>query len=120
MTNQPLVSIIVPVYNVEPYLRKCLDSILAQTYQNWECILVDDGSKDCSGAISDEYANKDNRFIVVHKQNEGVTKARITAFDHSKGELVTFVDADDYVESEYVEKLSKPIVEENVDMVSCN
>lgn len=116
----PLVSIIVPVYNVEPYLRACLDSILAQTYQNWEAVLVDDGSKDQSGTICDEYARRDPRFIVVHKQNEGVAKARITAFEHSKGAYITFIDSDDYVSSEYIEKLSKPIIEDGADMVSCN
>ena len=78
--NNPLISIIVPVYNVEKYLRPCLDSILSQTYTNWEAILVDDGSKDNSGNICDEYAQKDSRFIVVHKENAGVAQARITGF----------------------------------------
>ena len=116
--NNPQISIIVPVYNVEKYIRPCLDSILAQTFTDWECILVDDGSQDNSGKICDEYAAKDTRFIVVHKQNEGVAKARITAFEHSKGELITFIDSDDYVSPEYLEKLSRPIQEEGTDMVS--
>lgn len=116
----PLISIIVPVYNVEKYLRPCLDSILSQTYTNWEAILVDDGSKDNSGMICDEYAQKDSRFIVVHKENAGVAQARITGFENSKGELITFVDADDYVASEYIEKLSAPIITYNVDMSACN
>lgn len=116
----PQISIIVPVYNVEPYLRKCLDSILVQTFTGWECVLVDDGSTDVSGGICDEYAAKDPRFIVVHKHNEGVSEARITAFEHSKGKLVTFIDADDFVSSEYLEKLSKPILEDDADMVSCS
>ena len=73
MTDKPLASIIVPVYNVEKYLRPCLDSILSQTYTNWEAILVDDGSKDNSGKICDEYANKDKRFRVIHKENSGVS-----------------------------------------------
>lgn len=119
MTN-PLISIIVPVYNVEKYLRPCLDSILSQTYTNWEAILVDDGSKDSSGKICDEYAQKDQRFIVVHKENAGVAQARITGFENSKGELITFVDADDYVSNDYLEKLSKPILEDGAEMVSCN
>lgn len=118
--KNPLISIIVPVYNVEKYLRPCLDSILSQTYTNWEAILVDDGSKDNSGKICDEYAQKDNRFIVVHKQNEGVAQARITGFENSKGELITFVDADDYVANDYIEKLSAPIIKNNVDMTACN
>ena len=116
----PLISIIVPVYNVEKYLCSCLDSILSQTYSNWEAILVDDGSKDNSGKICDEYANKDQRFVIVHKQNEGVAKARITAFEHSKGELITFVDADDIIEPDCLEKLSFPIIKDKADMVSCD
>ena len=118
--DNPLISIIIPVYNVEDYIRPCLDSILAQTYTNFEAILVDDGSKDGSGRICDEYAEKDSRFVVVHKENEGVAKARITAFEHSKGELITFIDSDDYVSPLYLEKLSKPIIEEDADMVSCD
>jgi glycosyltransferase involved in cell wall biosynthesis len=114
------ISIIVPVYNTEKYLRSCLDSILAQTFTDWEAVLVDDGSKDQSGAICDEYAEHDLRFVVVHKQNEGVAKARITAFEHSKGELITFIDSDDYVSPEYLEKLAKPIIEDGADMVSCD
>ena len=116
----PKVSILVPIYNVESYLRACLDSIMAQTYKDFEAVLVDDGSIDKSGAICDEYAQRDPRFVVVHKKNEGVAKARITAFEHSTGELITFIDADDYVSPEYVEKLSKPILEDGADMVSCD
>ena len=118
--NNPKVSIIVPVYNTEKYLHACLDSIMAQTFTDFEAILIDDGSTDGSGRICDEYAAKDSRFVVVHKQNEGVAKARITAFEHSKGELITFIDADDYVSPEYLGKLSKPAIEEGADMVSCD
>lgn len=116
----PIISIIVPIYNVEKYLRPCLDSIRAQTFKDFEAVLMDDGSTDNSGLICDEYVQKDNRFVVVHKQNEGAVKARITAFDHSKGEYITFIDADDYVSPVYLEKLISPIMEEGVDMVSCN
>lgn len=116
----PTISIIVPVYNVEEFIRKCLDSILAQTFTDWECILVDDGSSDNSGDICDEYAQRDARFIVIHKENEGIAKARITAYNYSKGELITFIDSDDYVLPEYLELLAKPIIEDDVDMVSCN
>ncbi len=116
----PKISIIVPVYKVEKYLRRCLDSIINQTFIDWECILVDDGSPDNSGKICVEYAKKDKRFIVVHKQNEGVAKARITAFENSTGELITFIDSDDYVSELYLENLSKPIIENDADMVSCN
>ena len=116
----PKVSVIVPVYNVEPYLRRCLDSILAQTFTDFEAILVDDGSTDGSGAICDEYAATDSRFVVVHKGNEGVAQARLTAFEHSKGELITFVDADDYVSPEYIRVLADTVEKENADMVSCD
>ena len=116
----PKVSIIVPIYNTEKYLRPCLDSILAQTYKDFEAILVDDGSTDGSESICDEYAQQDSRFVVVHKQNEGVAKARITAFEHSKGEMITFIDSDDYVSPDYLSILSKPIIEGDADLVSCN
>ena len=115
----PRVSIIVPVYNVEKYLCPCLDSIGAQTFTDFEAVLVDDGSTDNSGEICDEYAAKDTRFVVVHKQNEGVAKARITAFEHSKGELVTFIDSDDIVDSSYLEKLYNPIVNNSVGITCC-
>lgn len=116
----PKVSITVPVYNTEKFLRPCLESIMTQTFTDFEAILVDDGSTDGSGTICDEYAAKDSRFVVVHKQNEGVAKARITAFEHSKGELITFVDSDDVIAEDYIEKLSKPIIEDGADMVSCD
>lgn len=118
--NEPKISIIVPVYNTEKYLRTCLDSIMAQTFTDFEVILVDDGSTDSSGKICDEYAAKDERFFVVHKSNEGVSRARITAFEHSKGELITFIDSDDYVSPEYIEKLASPFVLDDIDMVSCD
>ena len=114
------VSIIIPVYNVEAYLRKCLESIEAQTYSVFEAILIDDGSTDKSGQICDEYAEKDSRFIVIHKPNEGVAKARLTGFEHSNGDLISFIDADDYVSPYYLETLSKPIYENNADLVSCD
>ena len=119
-TGTPIVSIIVPVYNVEKYICQCLDSIVAQTFTDFEAVLVDDGSTDSSGDICDEYAQKDPHFTAVHKQNEGVAKARITAFEHSKGEYITFIDADDYVSPRYLEILSKPIIEEGAEMVSCD
>ena len=93
--NNPLISIIVPVYNVEKYLRQCLDSIIAQTFADWECILVDDGSKDKSGSICDEYAQKDNRFKVIHKLNGGVSSARNLGIEEAKGKWLYFCDADD-------------------------
>ena len=92
-------SIIIPVYNVAPYLRECLDSVLAQTFTDWEAICVDDGSTDGSGAILDEYAAKDSRFKVIHQQNAGVSAARNAALDAMKGEWVGFLDADDIYRS---------------------
>ncbi len=91
----PLISIIVPVYNVEAYLRECLDSVLAQSYTNWECICVNDGSPDNSQAILDEYAQRDTRFRVIAKENGGVSSARNEGLNQMKGQYFTFLDADD-------------------------
>ena len=90
-------SIIVPVYNVELYIAECIDSILAQTFKDWELILVDDGSKDNSGKICDEYAQKDSRIKVIHKKNEGLSSSRNTGLDNISGKFVTFVDSDDVI-----------------------
>ena len=89
--NKPLISVIVPVYNAEEYLSRCLDSILAQTYKNLDIILVDDGSTDKSGKICDEYTQKDSRIRVIHKQNGGVSCARNTALSVAKGEYIGYV-----------------------------
>ena len=91
------ISIIVPIYNTDKYLSYCLDSILSQTYTNWEAILVDDGSTDRSSIICDEYAEKDNRFKVIHQENGGVSAARLNGFNKSEGEWVFFMDADDTI-----------------------
>ena len=90
-----LISIIVPVYKVEKYLRRCIDSILAQTYQNIEVLLIDDGSPDNSGEICDEYAERDSRVRVFHKPNGGVSSARNLGLKEAKGQYIGFVDADD-------------------------
>ena len=97
-----IVSIIVPVYNAEKFLRRCIDSILAQTFTDWELLLIDDGSKDASGNICDEYATKDGCIRVFHKENGGVSSARNLGLDHAKGEWVTFVDSDDYIEENFL------------------
>ena len=97
MENRPLVSVIIPVYNVERYLRHCVDSVLAQTYTNLEIILIDDGSTDASGKICDEYAQKDARIRVLHKANGGLSDARNKGLDICKGEYIVFVDSDDFV-----------------------
>jgi glycosyltransferase involved in cell wall biosynthesis len=102
----PTVSIIIPVYNVEKYLRECLDSVVAQTFKDWECILVDDGSKDGSPAICDEYAQRDPRFTVIHKENGGPSKARNAGLDVVRGEWISFIDADDWVDDGFFDEIS--------------
>lgn len=116
----PLISMIVPVYNVEDYLSKCIDSILAQTFKDFELILIDDGSTDNCGSICDEYALKDNRVKVIHKKNGGVSSARNTALDIAKGEYITFCDSDDYIDSDWLEYLYCGIVQKNTDSYSAN
>jgi glycosyltransferase involved in cell wall biosynthesis len=118
--DNPLVSIIVPVYNAEKYLRRCLDSIINQTYQNIEIILVDDGSKDASGQICDEYAEHDTRIRVIHKENGGVASARQVGLDDAKGEYVIHADPDDWVEPNWIEELFKYASKEHKDIVMCD
>lgn len=101
----PKISIIVPVYNAESYLNRCLDSILSQSFTDWECILIDDGSKDDSGRICDKYAENDYRILAFHKSNGGVSSARNLALEKVHGEWITFVDSDDYVLPSYLDNL---------------
>jgi glycosyltransferase involved in cell wall biosynthesis len=103
--NKALVSIIVPVYNAENFLDKCVGSILAQTYSNWELILINDGSKDNSGKICDDYAAKDNRIKLIHKQNSGVSDTRNVGIASSQGDNICFVDADDWLKPKFLEHL---------------
>ena len=110
-----MISVIVPVYNVEKYLHRCIDSILAQTYSDFELLLIDDGSKDSSGEICDEYAAKDFRVRVFHKENGGVSSARNIGLENAKGEWVTFCDADDYVTSDWLDSY-REVMHENVDL----
>ena len=105
--NRPVISVIVPVYNVEKYLRQCIDSILKQSFQNFELLLIDDGSPDESGKICDEYAAKDGRVRVFHKENGGVSSARNMGLDNAAGQWVAFVDSDDYVGEDYLANLFK-------------
>ena len=100
-----MISIIVPVYKVEKYLKRCIDSILSQTYTDFELILVDDGSPDNCGAICDEYAQKDGRIIVIHKENGGLSSARNAGLDVAIGDYIGFVDSDDMIGSHYYEAL---------------
>ncbi len=115
-----LISIIVPVYNVEKYFRDCLDSIIAQTYRNIEIILVDDGSPDKCGEICDEYSQKDSRIKVLHKENGGVSAARNDGVAACSGEYFTFIDPDDILHPQMVEILYKLLKENNTDISMCN
>lgn len=101
----PLVSIVTPVYKAERLLPKCIDSIISQTYDNWELILVDDGSPDGSGQLCDEYASRDSRIRVLHKENGGVSSARNAGFDMVNGEYVWFIDSDDWIDSNAINNL---------------
>ena len=113
------VSVIIPVYNVELYLKKCVDSVLKQTYPHLEIILIDDGSPDNCPRICDEYAKKDKRIQVIHKQNGGVSSARNAGLDVAFGEYVCFIDSDDYIEADMVEKLVEGIEKNNGDVCIC-
>ena len=103
------ISIVVPVYNVEQYLEKCVNSIINQTYKNLEIILVDDGATDSSGNMCDELAKSDNRIKVYHKENGGLSDARNYGVERATGEYIGFVDSDDYIDSEMYEKLYEAI-----------
>lgn len=113
----PLISVIVPVYNVEKYLPKCLDSILVQTYANLEIILVNDGSTDCSGEICDQYAAKDSRIKVMHKDNGGVSSARNAGLSAYSGECLMYVDPDDYISADAVQVMYERMIADGSDMV---
>lgn len=115
----PKISIIVPVYKVEKYLHKCVDSILKQTFKDFELILVDDGSPDKSGDICDEYARKDNRVRVIHKENGGVSDARNVGIDIAEGEYIGFVDGDDYIASDMYEVLYNSLIDNSADISGC-
>lgn len=116
MLSDPLVTVIVPVYKVEKYLPKCIESILAQKYRNLEILLVDDGSPDSCGSICEAYQRKDFRVKVIHKENGGLSDARNAALDEMKGELVTFIDSDDFVSEYYVSNLVAAMLENNADL----
>lgn len=103
MTDMPKTSIIVPVYKAEKYLRRCIESIVHQTYTDWELLLVDDGSPDGSGGICDEFAGRDARILVFHKENGGVSSARNLGLENIRGEYVTFVDSDDMIDARTLE-----------------
>ena len=114
--NGDLISVIVPVYNVETYLRKCIESILKQTHSNLEVILIDDGSEDKCGEICEEYSKEDKRIKVIHKVNEGLSEARNTGIVNATGKYITFVDSDDYIDDCYVELLYNALISYNADI----
>lgn len=116
MTSTPEISIIVPVYNIEKYLRQCLDSIERQNFSDWECILVDDGSSDSSGKICDEYASRDSRFCVFHERHKGVAVSRNIGLDACRGQYIGFVDSDDIIYPDMFQRLHTLIVEHDADV----
>lgn len=116
--EEGMISVIIPVYNVEPYLRKCLDSVICQTYRNLDIIVVDDGSTDDSGQICDEYQNMDDRIRVFHKKNEGLSSARNLGLQYVKGEYIGFVDSDDFIDEDMYESMLHEM-KEDVDIVIC-
>jgi glycosyltransferase involved in cell wall biosynthesis len=117
----PKVSVIIPVYKAENYLRKCVESVLAQTFADFECVLIDDKSPDSSGLICDEFALRDNRVRVIHNEtNQGASIARKTGLNAAKGKYIQFADSDDWLEPTMVEKLYNKAIETNADMVYCD
>lgn len=115
-----LVSVIVPVYNVEKYLEKCVHSIINQTYENTEIILIDDGSTDSSGKICDKFSELEKKIKVIHKDNGGVSSARNVGIENAKGEYISFVDSDDWIEPGMIEALYNIIISNDVQLAACN
>ena len=118
--DRPQITVVVPVYKVEKYLGECVDSILGQTFSDLECILVDDGSPDRCGSICDEYAKKDPRVRVIHKENGGLSDARNAGIDAARGEFITFIDSDDYVVDYYLQYLYDAARKYDADIVQGN
>lgn len=118
--NNPSISVVVAVYQAEKYIKRCLDSIMAQTFTDFEVLLVDDGSLDSSGVICDDYATRDSRFRVIHKQNEGVSRARQTGLDAAKGKYIIHADPDDWAEPDWLQKMHEKIEAEKADIVICD
>ena len=113
------ISVIVPIYNVEKYLERCIESIINQTYKNLEIILVDDGSPDNCGNICERYAQKDNRIIVIHKENGGLSDARNAGLKIATGEYISYIDSDDYIDNDMYEYMMKEMSKENADIAIC-
>ena len=119
LNKNPKVSIIIPAYNIAPYLERCLESVRHQTYKELQIIIVDDGSTDQTGQIADSFAERDKRFHVIHKENRGVSAARKTGLEKAEGDYIGFVDGDDYIEPEMYEKLVGLAVEYGADIAHC-
>lgn len=119
MQADPLISIIIPVYKVEDYLERCINSVIDQTYRNLELILVDDGSPDRCPVICDEYAQKDSRIRVIHRENGGLAEARNSGLDIAKGEFISFVDSDDAIHPQFIASLYKAIIQTGSDLALC-
>ena len=115
--HEPFVSVVVPVYNVERYLDQCVESILGQSYKNFELILVDDGSPDHCGVMCDRYAASDSRIVVLHKQNGGLSDARNTGIQAARGQYITFIDSDDYIDRDYLQYLMNAALDTGANIV---
>ena len=120
MSDEVLLSVVVPVYDVDPWLSECLDSIQRQSFTQWECILVDDGSKDFSGVICDSYSRRDSRFKVIHQKNGGVSAARNTGIEAATAPLLSFVDPDDFLSKNYFDELVAELTRINADISVSN
>lgn len=118
--SEPLISVIIPVYNAEKYLRSCLDSVLAQTYKNWEAVCVNDGSTDNSQKILEEYAAKDNRFLIINQENGGGSSSRNRALKNINGQFVAFLDNDDLYHPQYLEILYTNLQNTHADISCCS
>ena len=114
-----LISVVIPVYNVEKYLQRCVTSVTEQSYSNLEIILVDDGSVDNSGAICDDFAKKDKRIRVIHKENEGLGLTRNVGIKAATGNYICFIDSDDYIAREYIETIYSDLKKSSADVCYC-
>ena len=115
-----LISVIVPIYNVEKQLKRCINSIINQTYKNIQILLIDDGSKDSSGKICDDFSKYDTRIVVLHQDNVGVSAARNKGIELAKGRYICFIDSDDYIEKNYIEELYQLMRDEKIDLGICD
>lgn len=117
---EPLISVIVPIYQVRPWLEKCLDSIVRQSYPHLEIILVDDGSTDGCSAVCDEWAEKDSRILVIHQENAGLSAARNIGLRHARGAYISFIDSDDYIHPDMIRRLVETAEAEKAGIVVCH